>query len=153
MKKLLRIGFISFIFLWFSLSNSLAQTVSIEIFPSSISFPDANPDTAPLISANDQVIVDIEITDNTSGSWILTLIAYGDLENGKNTIPVENITWKAMPSPPFIYGTMSKTNAQIVAKGTGDIKISAQVNFFLKNSWYYIPGNYSRTVVFTLIVP
>jgi hypothetical protein len=65
------------------------------------------------------------------------------------------VSWTATPAPPYQSGTLSKTIAQRVASGTGNVNpaVNGSVTFRLANSWLYSAGNYTQTLVFTLSAP
>lgn len=131
-----------------------AQTLTLTLSRTTIPFASADPDTTPSIAAP-VVGVTYRIRGNAGGAWQITLLASGDLSSGLATIPVSNVTWAATPAPPFLSGTMSATLAQPVAGGFGNVNPArtAQVTFFLANSWSYDVGTYSATFVFTLTAP
>jgi hypothetical protein len=89
------------------------------------------------------------------GQWHLSVLANGDLVSGSSTIPVTNVTWTATPAPPFQNGTLSRTTAQRMAGGTGNLNpaVHGSVIFRLVNSWTYTAGTYTQTLVFTLSSP
>jgi hypothetical protein len=129
-----------------------AQTLHLQLNPSTITFPPADPDTTPVISAA-AISVTYGVRDrNTNDYWTLTMLANGDLVSGAATISVSNMTWTANPSPPFRSGTMSRTVAQLLASGNADVRPDATgtVVFRLNNSWTYNVGVYTQTIVFTI---
>jgi hypothetical protein len=131
-----------------------AQTLDLSIAPSVISFPSSDPDTVPLIAAS-AVTVTYRVRQNNKATWTLTVIAGGDLISGLSTVDITNVTWVATPAPPFRNGTMSKTVAQTLASGSGNVnpQAAASVTFRLANAWTYSTGTYTQTVVFTLSTP
>lgn len=151
MKIKLKFLLIFAIFSLLPLSFSQAQTVYLQITPHSINFTDADPDLQPLIQASEPVILELEI-NNTPSDWTLTILAHGDLQSETDIIPVENISWSVSPSPPFFNGKLNKIQPQILGKGKGPVKISAQIDFYLENKWDYSPGSYSQLILFTLTV-
>jgi hypothetical protein len=70
------------------------------------------------------------------------------------TIGITNVTWTASPAP-FQNGTLSRTVAQRLAGGAGNVTNfrTGSVVFSLANSWTYNVGVYSATVSFTLVAP
>jgi len=88
-------------------------------------------------------------TTNTA-TWSLTVLANGDLVSGGDTITIGNVTWTATGTG-FVDGTVSKTTAQTLASGAGNVNRTGQQSYFLANSWNYKTGAYSQTVVYTLI--
>ena len=127
--------------------------LDLSVSPLSISFASANPDVSPFVTAA-PVVVAVRVRQN-SGPWTLTVLANGDLLSGPSTVDISNVTWTATPAPPFRGGTLSKTVAQTLAAGTGNVNPvqNGSVTFRLANSWNYSAGNYTQTVVFTLSAP
>ena len=131
-----------------------AQTLTLTISPSTISFANADPDTTPSIVAP-TVTVSYRVRSNPTGNWQLTLLASGDLVAGTAVIDITNVTWTASPVPPFQAGTLSHTLAQRLASGSGNVQATTTgtVVFRLANSWSYNVGSYSASVVYTLTAP
>jgi hypothetical protein len=128
------------------------QRLDIAVKPAAITFPPADPDTAPVVAA-----ASVEITyrvQQWNGPWSITLLAAGDLISGGASVDISNVSWIATPSPPFQNGTLSKTVAQRLASGTGQVpNRRGQITFRLANSWSYAAGVYTQTVIFTLSAP
>lgn len=134
-------------------TEAAAQRVDLTITPVTINFIGQDPDAAPvLISAPVQVRYRVR---GNNGPWTLSVLAEGDLISGGATVDISNISWVATPAPPFQNGTLSKTVAQTVASGTGNVPVAAtgQVTFRLANLWTYTAGTYTQTLVFTLTAP
>jgi len=131
-----------------------AQKLDLSIAPSIIVFATDDPDTMPIITSP-AVQVTYRIQQNNFNPWVLSVLAGGDLVSGSATVDISNISWVATPSPPFQSGVMSKTVAQRVASGTGNVAnpSQGQITFRLANSWNYAVGLYTQTVVFTLTAP
>ena len=127
--------------------------LDLSISPASITFASADPDVSPSIAAA-PVVVNVRIRQN-GGNWTLTVLAGGDLIAGPSTVDITNVSWTATPAPPYQNGTLSKTVAQRVASGTGNVNPAANgsVTFRLVNSWTYSAGNYTQTLIFTLSAP
>jgi hypothetical protein len=141
-------------FLLLAAPAARAQTLTLTIAPSTIAFANADPDTTPSIDAP-SITVTYRVRQNGGGNWRITLLAGGDLTAGSATIPITNVTWTATPAPPFQDGTMSRTLAQTLASGTGNVQNSttATVVFRLANAWTHNAGTYSASIVFTLTAP
>ena len=135
---------------------ALAQKLDLSVSPATISFPTADPDVVPTISAA-PITVQVRVRQLVPivGQWQLSVLANGDLVSGSSTIPVTNVTWNATPAPPFQNGTLSRTTAQRMAGGTANENpaVNGSVTFRLANSWTYIAGTYTQTLVFTLSSP
>jgi hypothetical protein len=131
-----------------------AQSVTLTLSSSSISFTAGDPDTFPTVAAS-ALTVTYRVRNNAWGNWAITLIASGNLSSGLATIAVSNVTWTATPSGTFSSGTMSASAAQTLASGSGNVDPSrtGQVTFALANSWSYDVGTYNTTFSFTLTAP
>ena len=131
-----------------------AQTLDLSLTPQVVSFPSSDPDAVPIVAAA-PVTINYRIRQNPKSTWSLTLLAGGDLISGPDQVDISNVTWTATPAPPFQSGTLSKTVAQRIASGTGNVSnpSSGSVTFRLVNSWTYSTGTYTQTIVFTLSTP
>jgi hypothetical protein len=132
-----------------------AQRLDLAISPQTISFPLADPDTVPIVSSvSVQLTYRVRQNDNDQ-PWTLTVLAMGDLISGLSTVDIGSVSWIATPAPPFQNGTLSKTVAQRLAGGIGNLNPTAtgQIAFRLANSWTYTAGLYTQTIVFTLSSP
>lgn len=127
--------------------------LDISITPITTTFPISDPDAVPIVAAT-PVQITYRIRQN-DGPWTLTVLANGDLLSGQSTVDISNVSWVATPAPPFQNGVLSKTVAQRLASGTGIVNPArqGQVTFRLANSWNYIAGLYTQTIVFTLTAP
>ncbi|HET7698140.1 MAG TPA: hypothetical protein VFK57_20665 [Vicinamibacterales bacterium] len=127
--------------------------LDLSISPASITFASADPDVSPTVAAA-PVVVSVRVRQN-GGAWMLTVLAGGDLIAGPATVDITNVSWTATPAPPYQNGTLSKTVAQRLASGSGNVNPAANgsVTFRLANSWTYSAGNYTQTLVFTLSAP
>jgi hypothetical protein len=133
---------------------ALAQQLELSLSPAVITFPSSDPDAAPLVSAA-PVQVSYRIRANGNSPWSLTALAAGDLISGPSRVDISNVTWVATPAPPFQNGTLSKTVAQRVASGNGNVnpETIGSITFQLANSWTYTAGTYTQTILFTLSAP
>lgn len=135
-------------------SPVLAQQFELSVSPVVITFPSSDPDTVPLVTAA-PVQITYRIRANGNSPWSLTALAAGDLISGPSRVDISNITWVATPAPPFQNGTLSKTVAQRVASGNGNVNPNSigSITFQLANSWVYDTGTYTQTILFTLSSP
>lgn len=146
------------VFLWLAFllwpTAATAQRLELSVSPISITFPSADPDVTPIIPAA-PIVVTIRIRQNPGTPWQLTALADGDLMSGSETVDITNVTWGATPAPPFQNGTLSKTVAQRIAAGSGNVNPgqNGSLTFRLANSWNYSAGTYSQTIIFTLSAP
>jgi hypothetical protein len=134
--------------------RAAAQRLDLSIAPGTIVIPTADPDTVPVL-ASAPVSVNYRVRQNNRQMWLLTVEAGGDLVSGPSTIDISAVTWTASPSPPFQGGTLSRTGAQTVATGAGNVASPSvgSLTFRLANSWTYDAGTYTQTLVFTLSTP
>jgi hypothetical protein len=135
-------------------SVASAQTLDLALTPRVVSFPSSDPDAVPIVAAA-PVTINYRIRQNSGAPWSLTLLAGGDLISGADQVDISNVTWTATPAPPFQSGTVSKTVAQRIASGSGNVAnlSSGSVTFRLANSWTYSTGTYTQTIIFTLSAP
>jgi hypothetical protein len=138
-------------------STASAQlNLELSVSPRTITFASANPDTTPTVSAA-PISVTIRVRGLLAifGQWHLSVLADGDLVSGPSTIPITNVTWTALPAPPFQNGTLSRTTAQRMAGGSGQLNPAqtGTVTFHFTNSWLYDAGTYTQTLTFTLSSP
>ena len=136
-------------------ATAAAQRLDVSVTPISITFAPGDPDSVPVLFSA-PVQVTYRVRGNPVGrGWTLSVLAGGDLISGSATVDISNITWVATPAPPFQNGTLSKTVAQTLASGTGNVAAgqTGSVTFRLANSWTYIAGTYTQTIVFTLAAP
>jgi hypothetical protein len=135
-------------------SAVLAQQLELSVSPAVITFPSSDPDTVPLVTAA-PVQITYRIRANGNSPWSLTALAAGDLISGASRVDISNVTWVATPAPPFQNGTLSKTVAQRVASGSGNVNPNTigSITFRLANSWTYDTGTYTQTILFTLSSP
>ena len=131
-----------------------AQRLDLSLSPRVISFPSSDPDAVPVVAAA-PIQVTYRVRQNNNAPWSLTVLAGGDLISGASTVAISNVSWVATPAPPFQNGTLSKTVAQRIASGIGNLNPVAQgsITFRLANSWTYNTGTYTQTVLFTLSAP
>ena len=135
-------------------STAVAQRLDLSLSPAVITFPSSDPDAVPVVPAP-PVQVTYRVRQNTNAPWSLTVLAAGDLISGPSQVDISNVTWVATPAPPFQNGTLSKTVAQRVASGTGNVNPDTigSITFRLANSWTYSTGTYTQTILFTLSAP
>jgi len=136
-------------------SRLAAQTLDLTLSPRVITFPSSDPDALPAVDAA-PVTVTYRVRQNNAAPWSLTVLAGGDLISGPSTVDISNVTWVATPAPPFQNGTLSRTVAQRIASGTGNVpnpNTTGLITFRLANSWTYSTGTYTQTVLFTLSAP
>lgn len=129
---------------------------NLTITPTTINFPDADPDATPSILANSTVNFTAKVRTGKTSIATLTVLANQDLTSGTDTIAITNVTWTATGTG-FVNGTMNKTTAQNVASWTGSSTgpnhYTGICTYSLANSWEYATGNYTANAVYTLTAP
>ena len=131
-----------------------AQQLELSVSPAVIGFASVDPDTVPVMSSA-PVTINYRIQQNNKQTWLLTVIASGDLVSGPSIVDISAVSWIATPAPPFQNGTLSKSVARTVATGPGNQASPAtgSLTFRLANSWTYDAGIYAQSIVFTLSTP
>jgi hypothetical protein len=129
------------------------SAANLTIGATTINFPDADPDTTPVVAAQQNPVA-VTASAQTQPNRVVTLTvrAAGDLTAGSNTIPITNVTWTATGSG-YLSGTMSRTSSQLAGAWRGSGNRNGTFSYFLVNSWAYRTGNYSATATYTLTVP
>jgi hypothetical protein len=151
-----------------STSLTLAQSLSLTVSPSSISFPDANPTSVPNLPASSTVQVVVNASGfSNNATWGVRALAGGDLLNSDGSvIPISNLSWTASGSGICWPGSCScqagigsKTNPQTIISGSGVTGIlgfgnyTCNVNFSLVNRWSYNTGSYAQNFTITASNP
>jgi hypothetical protein len=135
-----------------TINATVSAKAKLTLGEAAINFPDADPDSVPSIAATENpVSVTVKAQTGSASSVTLTAQANGDLDSGTDTIAITNVTWTATGAG-FVGGTMD-TAAQSAGAWTGSGRRDGTFSYALANSWDYMPGSYSQTVVYTLTVP
>lgn len=123
-------------------------TITINIYPTAITFPPADPDLEPVVAANSSVRVQIT-TSPPNRRWELLIRAEGNLVSASGqVISISNISWTATPQPPFRDGVLAAgQNLVLATGGRGDL--TGEVFFSFQNSWSYVAGEYTQIITFT----
>ena len=135
-----------------SATFTVATQTKLTFSAVTLTFPNADPDTVPLVPASQNPVT---VTANArfgAGQAILTVLASDDLRSGMNTISISALKWTA-GGPGFVGGTMSRAAAQTVATWNSSGRYQGTLTFTLDNSWSYAVGNYGTTLTYTLSTP
>jgi hypothetical protein len=136
-----------------TINAQVAARAKLVLAPTTINFPDADPDVTPSISATENSVNVLSNVRTTAvGLSTLTCQADGDLASGGDIIAISNVTWSATGTG-YVGGTMNTATAQSVGTFTGSGAHVGDLDFFLANSWAYNVGNYTQTVSYTLTSP
>ncbi len=133
-----------------TLNASVNGLARLSLSSATISFPDADPDTVPTITASQgPITLTAKARTSQNGGVTLTVLASGPLRSGLKTIPESNITWTAAGAG-FTNGTLNAVSAQTVAAWTGSGVRTGTQTFIFKNLWSYAAGTYTLTMTYTL---
>jgi hypothetical protein len=136
-----------------TLSANLGGLAKLSLSSTTLSFPDSNPDTVPLVPAAGGAITITAKARGTAGTTItLTVLAQDDLRSGLNTIPASALTWTGSGGG-FVNGTVSRLAPQVVGSWSGSGIRTGTQTFHFQNSWNYATGTYSMSLLYTLVSP
>jgi len=128
-----------------------AGSATLTLSTSVLHFPNADPDIFPVIDATENPMgVLVRVTGNPNGQVQLTALAAGDLRSGADVIAISAVRWTAQGNG-FLSGTLSRSTPQLMGYWVGNVYQQGTQQFQLTNSWSYATGNYSQTVVYTLV--
>jgi hypothetical protein len=131
----------------------VAEQVKLTVSPITLTFPNSDPDTVPLIFASEGAItISAKARNAGTNQVILSVQASDDLRSGLNVINISALTWTAAGSG-FVGGTMSTATAQTTASWSASGDYSGTVTFRLANTWSYAIGSYGTTLTYTLATP
>ena len=131
-----------------TINATVSARATLTLGVAAINFPDADPDSGPILATENPVSVTAKIRTSAAGNVTLTCIAGGDL----GPIPISNVTWTAAGNG-FVGGTMSSTVGQSAGSWVGSGNRSSSFTYSLANSWDYTVGSYSQSVTYTLTAP
>jgi len=138
-----------------TINATVAARAKLVLAPTTINFPDADPDVTDPIPATENGTITVLANIRTSSAGLSTLVclANGDLvAAGATDIPISNVTWTASGAG-YIGGTMNNGASQAAGSFTGSGANVGGFDYFLANSWAYDVGNYTQTVLYTLTTP
>ena len=134
-------------------SANLGGIAKLSLSSTTLSFPDADPDTVPLIpAAGGAITITAKARASLAATVTLTVLAADDLRSGVDTIPASALTWMASGAG-FVNGTVSRATPQVVASWTGSGIRTGTQTYRFQNSWSYRTGTYSVSLLYTLVSP
>ena len=134
-------------------SANLGGIAKLSLSSSTLSFPDADPDTVPLVpAAGGAITITAKARASLAATVTLTVLANDDLRSGVDTIPASALTWMASGAG-FVNGTVSRATPQVVASWTGSGIRTGTQTYRFQNSWSYRTGTYSVSLLYTLVSP
>ena len=136
-----------------TLSASFGSQARLSLSPASLTFADADPDTAPQVPALPGPIAITARARATRNTVVtLTVQANDDLRSGVTVLPASLISWTATGTG-FVAGTLSRTSPQVVGTWVGSGIRTGTQSFLFENRWSHPTGTYSVTLVYTLASP
>ena len=134
-------------------SANLGGIAKLSFSSNALSFPDADPDSVPLIaSAGGAITITAKARASLSATVTLTVLAADDLRSGVETIPASALTWTGSGAG-FVNGTVSRATPQVVASWNGSGIRTGTQTYRFQNSWSYRTGTYSVSLLYTLVSP
>jgi hypothetical protein len=136
-----------------TINATVGDHAKLTINPTTINFPDADPDLVdPIPAIENSVSVQSRVRTSDTTMSTLTCASDGDLISGGDMIDITNVTWTSTGAG-YIDGTMDDAVEQLAGSWSGPGTFAGTFDYFLANSWDYATGNYSQTVVYTLVAP
>jgi hypothetical protein len=134
-------------------SANFAGLAKFSLSSNTVTFPDADPDTVPLIPASSGPLTITVKARATAGSTLrLTISAIDNLRSGLNTIPATALTWTTTGAG-YTPGTVNPFAAVTLGTWTGSGVKSGTQDYRFQNSWSYVPGTYTLLLFYTLTAP
>ncbi|MGQ9472041.1 MAG: hypothetical protein ACUVR0_10175 [Candidatus Aminicenantales bacterium] len=122
-------------------------TITLNIYPTGISFFPGDPDLELSTPANSPVVVQIS-TWPPNRRWNLTIRAEGELVSAEgNVISISHISWTATPKPPFVDGVLVAGQSLPLASSRGEGE--GELNFYFQNSWAHPSGEFTQVITLT----
>lgn len=136
-----------------TMTADVSSLAKLTLSSSVVTFPDANPDLAPLVAPIQGALSIAAKARATGGSQIvLTVQADDDLRSGLQVIPASAITWTTSGTG-FTAGTLSKLTPVTVGRWNGSGVYTGSQTLSFSNLWTYSTGTYSCVLVYTLTGP
>jgi hypothetical protein len=133
-----------------TLNAALAPVARLTLSSASLTFPDADPDMVPVVSAIPASMTITAKARATEGAIVtLTVLASDDLRSGISTIPASAITWTGSGAG-FVDGTLSAATEQLLGSWLGSGIRSGTQSFRFQNLWSHPTGTYTVTITYTL---
>lgn len=134
-------------------SANLGGIAKLSLSSTTLSFPDADPDTVPLVAAaTGAITITAKARAGLAATVTLTLLAADDLRSGVDTIPASALTWVSSGAG-FVNGTVSRDTPQVVGSWAGSGIRTGTQTYQFQNSWSYRTGTYSVSLLYTLVSP
>ncbi len=136
-----------------TINATVTASANLTVAPTTISFPDSDPDSVPVITGTQLAIT---AKTKTGGTHVATLTwqAADDLKDGTLFIPISAVKWTTTGAG-YQGGTLVKSPTAPVTVGTWSHSGSynGTLTPTLNNSWSYDVGNYTIASTMTLSNP
>ena len=136
-----------------TLSANVGTLANLTLSSVSVSFPDADPDAVPQVSAaGGPLTITTKARATHLSQVMLTVQANGPLRSGLNTIAAGAITWTSTGTG-FVAGTLSSAASVTVGSWIGSGTRAGTQTLKFQNLWTYATGTYTATLTYTLSAP
>lgn len=137
---------------------TVSSSAILTLSTTSITFPDADPDTVKSIPAQENgALVTAKVKTGSATPATLKVLAADDLKSGTDVIPITNVTSTATNASGSFFSTSPVTWSKTAPGATvGEGKsgsYSGTFSWFLANNWNYVTGSYTANATYTLLAP
>jgi hypothetical protein len=137
---------------------TVSSSAKLTLSASTVTFPDADPDTVKSIPANENgAVVTAKVKTGSATTATLKVLAADDLKSGSDTIPITNVTSSATNTSGSFFSagpiTWSKTSPGVTVGQGGSGSYAGTFSWFLANNWNYATGSYTANATYTLLAP
>lgn len=132
---------------------AVGSAANLSLSSNNLTFGSVDPATTPSVPPNEgDISVTVRMRTGRLFASALTVIASDDLKAGAQVIGIDNVTWTSS-SPGFFAGTMDKALDQPVGAWVGPGSRTGLVAYRFANSYSYVTGTYTTSIIYTLTVP
>jgi hypothetical protein len=136
-----------------TISANVGTLANLTLSSVSVSFPDADPDAVPQVSAaGGPLTITAKARATHLSQVLLTVQANGPLRSGLNTIAASAITWTSTGAG-FVAGTLSSAASVTVGSWIGSGTRAGTQTLKFQNLWTYATDTYTATLTYTLSAP
>ncbi len=140
------------------LGATVTTSAILTLSTTSITFPDADPDTVKSIAAKENgALVTAKVKAGSTTGATLKVLATDDLKSGSDVIPIANVTSTATNASGSFFSAgpiaWSKTAPGVTVGEGKSGSYSGTFSWFLANDWSYATGSYTTSATYTLLVP
>lgn len=137
---------------------TVSSSAKLTLDASTITFPDADPDTVSSIPAKENgAMVTAKVKTGSASAATLKILAADDLKSGTDTIPITKVTSTATNTSGSFFSagpvTWSKTSPGATVGQGKSGSYTGTFSWFLANDWNYATGSYTANAQYTLLAP